>query len=83
MTSFIIPLPFVILNLESVESKGKNYKNRVWARNFQFGPLDTNWEFLSFAEGGLGTYSDGSQWDLGQIPKHFLLFDTYKALESI
>ena len=27
MTSEIIPLPFVFLNLESVERKGKNYKN--------------------------------------------------------
>ena len=27
MTSQIIPLPFVLLNLESVERKGKNYKN--------------------------------------------------------
>ena len=27
MTSKIIPLLFVFLNLESVESKGKNYKN--------------------------------------------------------
>ena len=26
MTSYIIPLPFVLLNLESVEMKGKNYK---------------------------------------------------------
>ena len=26
MTSYIIPLPFVLLNLESVERKGKNYK---------------------------------------------------------
>ena len=27
MTSWIIPLPFVFFNLESVERKGKNYKN--------------------------------------------------------
>ena len=27
MTSYIIPLPFVLLNLDSVERKGKNYKN--------------------------------------------------------
>ena len=27
-------------------------KIRVWARNFQFGSLDTNWEFLSFGAGG-------------------------------
>ena len=27
LTSLIIPLPFVFLNLESVESKVKNYKN--------------------------------------------------------
>ena len=27
MTSYIIPLSFVLLNLESVERKGKKYKN--------------------------------------------------------
>ena len=27
MTSEVIPLPSVFLNLESVERKGKNYKN--------------------------------------------------------
>ena len=27
MASYIIPLPFVLLNLECVERKGKNYKN--------------------------------------------------------
>ena len=27
MTSKVIPLPFAILNLDSVERKGKNYKN--------------------------------------------------------
>ena len=27
MTSQIIPLPFGLLNLDSVERKGKNYKN--------------------------------------------------------
>ena len=27
MTSEVIPLSFVILNLENVEKKGKNYKN--------------------------------------------------------
>ena len=27
MTSKIIPLPLVVLNLKSVERKGKNYKN--------------------------------------------------------
>ena len=27
MTSQIIPLPLVLLSLESVERKGKNYKN--------------------------------------------------------
>ena len=25
--TYIIPLPFALLNLESVEKKGKNYKN--------------------------------------------------------
>ena len=31
MTSQIIPLLFVLLNLESVEKKGKNYKNfNIW-----------------------------------------------------
>ena len=27
MTSYIIPLPFVLKNLESVEKKGESYKN--------------------------------------------------------
>ena len=27
MTSKIIPLPFIFLNLENVEREGKNYKN--------------------------------------------------------
>ena len=27
MTSLVIPLPFALLNLESVEKKSKNYKN--------------------------------------------------------
>ena len=27
MTSLIIPVPFVLLDLASVESKGKNYEN--------------------------------------------------------
>ena len=27
MTSFIIPLPFALLNLESMERKGQNNKN--------------------------------------------------------
>ena len=26
----------------------------AWARNFQFGPLDPNWEFLSFWSEGFG-----------------------------
>ena len=26
----------------------------AWARNFQFGPLDPNWEFLSFGSEGFG-----------------------------
>ena len=31
MTSQIIPFPFVLLNLENVERKGKNYKNlNIW-----------------------------------------------------
>ena len=31
MTLYIIPLPFALLNLESVERKGENYKNlNVW-----------------------------------------------------
>ena len=32
----------------------KDYVSRVWARNFQSGSLDTNWEFLSFGAGGVG-----------------------------
>ena len=27
MTSYVTPLPFVLLNLESAETNGKNYKN--------------------------------------------------------
>ena len=29
MTSWIIPLPFVLLNLESVEQKGKNRRHKL------------------------------------------------------
>ena len=41
MTSQIIPLPFALLNLQSVEKKGKNYKNlnilRIIFRGLSFG----------------------------------------------
>ena len=41
MTSQIIPLAFALLNLESVEKKGKNYKNlnilRIIFRGLSFG----------------------------------------------
>ena len=33
MTSLIIPLPFVLLNLESVERKRKNYKKFEYLEN--------------------------------------------------
>ena len=37
MTSLIIPLPPVLLNLESVEMKGKNYKNlNIWGMKTAF-----------------------------------------------
>ena len=36
MTSQIIPLSFALLNLESVERKGKNYKNVNISRMLSF-----------------------------------------------
>ena len=33
MTSQYIPLPFVLLNLETVERKGKNYKKFEYLEN--------------------------------------------------
>ena len=33
MTSYIIPLPLVLLDLESVERKGKNYKKIEYLEN--------------------------------------------------
>ena len=33
MLSLIIPFPFVLLNLESVERKGKNYKKIEYLEN--------------------------------------------------
>ena len=60
--------------LQGMELKEKeSQKGKVCGRNVRFGPLDTNWEFLSFGDlGNLGTYCEGPQWGSGQIPGKYL-----------